>query len=546
MGRLGTLIDASYEKRFPNQADRTDSGRLLKDNKEPLFDWLSVRGAGVLLHPTSFPSAGKVGVFDGAAERFLDFLQAAGMSHWQLCPLGPTGYGDSPYQCFSAFAGNPYLIDLADLAARGLFDTSDLAAPARAASDRVDFGSLYREKWPQLRKAFDRYKSAGEPVWDGEDFAGFKARQSPWLDAYAYFRALKDHNGGRAWTEWPAGLRDSAAAFRSPLRLRLAREIEAHQFYQYIFFSQWRRLRAAAGLRGISVIGDLPIFVAADSADVWANPGLFELDPGTGAPAAVAGVPPDYFTADGQLWGNPLYAWERHAADGYAWWRERLRASFELYDVVRIDHFRGFDEYWRIPQPAATAREGAWRPGPGLGLFRAIRDSVPHAKIIAEDLGVLTPGVVKLREETGLPGMAVLQFAFGDDALNPYLPHNLVPNSTIYTGTHDNDTSLGWYASADEPTRDHARRYLRSSGAGIGWDLIRTAYASVSRLAVIPLQDIMSLGSEGRFNTPGKSQGNWQWRYHPSQLDRLGDGTAAYLRELADLCGRLKKPPVAK
>jgi 4-alpha-glucanotransferase len=508
----------------------------------PLFDWLSGRAAGVLLHPTSLPGAQGIGVFDGAAERFLDFLQAAGMSYWQLCPLGPTGYGDSPYQCFSAFAGNPYLIDLADLAARGLLDAADLVPAAQAGQDRVDFGALYRLKWPLLRKAYDRYRRAGAPAWPGESFAEFKARQASWLDDYAYFRALKDHHGGRAWTEWPAETRDRAAALRSPLRGRLAAAAEAHQFYQYVFFSQWRRVRDAAARRGIAMIGDLPIFVAADSADVWANPELFELDRETGRPLAVAGVPPDYFTADGQFWGNPLYAWERHAADGYAWWRSRLRASFELYEIVRIDHFRGFDEYWRIPLPATTARGGQWTPGPGLELFRSIRAAFPQAKIIAEDLGVLGPSVVRLREDTGLPGMAVLQFAFGGDATNPYLPHNLVPNAAIYTGTHDNDTSLGWYATADEKARDHARRYLRVSGADIGWDLIRAAYGAVSRLAVIPLQDLLALGSEARLNTPGKSEGNWQWRYRASQLDQLGNGTAAYLRDLAALSGRLPAP----
>jgi 4-alpha-glucanotransferase len=510
----------------------------------PLFNWLSARGAGVLLHPTSLPGAQGVGVLDGAAGRFLDFLEAAGMTHWQLCPLGPTGYGDSPYQCFSAFAGNPYLIDLADLEARGLLDPGDAAFGAPADPGRVDFGALYRTKWTLLRKAFDRYRRTGAPAIDGEGFADFSARQSRWLGAYAYFRALKDHHGGKAWTDWPASERDSAAALRSPLRSRLADDIQAHQFYQYIFFSQWRRVRAAAGRRGVAVIGDLPIFVAADSADVWANPGLFELDAATGRPVAVAGVPPDYFTADGQLWGNPLYLWERHAADGYGWWKERLRASFELYDVVRIDHFRGFDEFWRIPLPAKNARAGKWTRGPGLELFRAVREAFPEARIIAEDLGVLTPAVVKLREETGLPGMAVLQFAFGGGADNLYLPHNLLPNSVVYTGTHDNDTSLGWYGSADEASRDHARRYLRVSGRDIGWDLVRTAYSAVSRLAVVPFQDILSLGSEARFNTPGSPEGNWQWRFRESQLAGL-DGTAAYLRELAGLCGRLKRAPAA-
>ncbi len=503
----------------------------------PLFNWLDSRAAGALLHPTCLPSDQGIGTL-GQAERFLDFLQSAGMSTWQICPLGPTGYGDSPYQCFSAFAGNPYLIDMGDLAARGLLTSAELAPLGRLDAERVDFGSLFQLKLPLLQRAWERYRKAGAPPLDEEGFDSFKAAQSGWLDAYAYFRALKDYHGGRPWFEWPAALRSHATAAASPLRNRLATAREAHQFYQYAFFAQWRRVRASAARRGISIIGDVPIFVAADSADVWSRPELFELDSSTGLPIAVAGVPPDYFSADGQLWGNPLYAWERHAADGYAWWKERLRASFDLYDVVRIDHFRGFDRYWRIPLPAQTARSGQWMPGPGIDFFRSVRAALPNARIIAEDLGDLTPSAYALRDETGLPGMAVLQFAFGSDARNLYLPHNLVPNSVIYPGTHDNDTSLGWYATADERARDHARRYLRVTGREIGWDFIRAAYAAVSRLAIIPFVDLLSLGSEARFNTPGKPQGNWQWRMQAPQLESLFRGTAPYLRELGELSGR--------
>jgi 4-alpha-glucanotransferase len=503
----------------------------------PLFNWLSTRAAGVLLHPTSLPGDQGIGTFDIHAERFLDFLQAAGCKYWQLCPLGPTGYGDSPYQCFSAFAGNPYLIDLREFVAHGLLDPADLAPLVRLGADRVDFGAVYELKWPLLIQAYDRYRQAGEPALYG-DFAEFKQRHAAWLDAYAYFRALKDHHGGRPWWEWPAAIRSFAQAAEAPLRARLATAVEAHKFTQYAFFGQWSRVRASAARRGIEVIGDIPIFVAADSADVWANPDLFELDPQTCLPLAVAGVPPDYFSADGQLWGNPLYVWSRHAADNYAWWHARLRASFELYDVVRIDHFRGFEAYWRIPFPAKTARTGAWTPGPGLNFFHSVQAAFPGAKIIAEDLGVLTPAVVKLRDDTGLPGMAILQFAFGSDAENLYLPHNLVANGAIYPGTHDNDTSLGWYAAASEKERDHLRRYLRVSGQDAGWDLIRAAYGAVSRLAVVPMQDILSLGSEGRFNSPGQPAGNWQWRYRASQLEGLSGGTTPYLRELALLTGR--------
>ncbi len=503
----------------------------------PLFDWLQARAAGVLLHPTALPGDQGIGVLDAQAVRFLDWLQAAGIKFWQICPLGPTGYGDSPYQCFSAFAGNPHLIDLAPLVTAGLLDAADLAPLRRLPADRADFSALHRLKLPLLRRACTAFL-ARRPALPYGDYAAFKRTHAAWLDAYALYRALKDHFDGRSWTEWPDEARDFSTALRSPLPAQLEDAAEAHAFAQYLFFGQWQQLRDAARVRGIELIGDLPIFVALDSSDAWANPSLFELDPHTLRPLAVAGVPPDYFSADGQLWGNPLYAWEAHRATGYAWWIERLRAAFALADVVRIDHFRGFDTYWRIPLPAENARTGEWRPGPGLELFRAFRAALPDARIIAEDLGDLTPSVHELRARCGLPGMLVLQFAFGGDAKNAYLPHHAVPNSVIYPGTHDNDTTLGWYRTATEHERDFARRYLRVNGAEIAWDFIRASYASASRLAVIPLQDFLSLGGEARFNTPGKPEGNWQWRCTRAQLDSLSAGTAKYLRELAALFDR--------
>jgi len=506
-------------------------------NGAPLFSWLTERSAGVLLHPTSFPGEQGIGTFDGAVDRFLDFLNQAGLSQWQICPLGPTGYGDSPYQCFSAFAGNPYLIDLHALCRYGLLPQESLGPLLFLNSDRVDFGALYQLKWPLLAKVYERHQTNRVALPYG-DFEAFKSTHAGWLAPYAYFRALKDHHQGKPWWDWPEEIRSFPAAQKSSLRRTLAAKIDAHAFYQYLFFGQWARVRTAAAKRGVSIIGDLPIFVARDSADVWAAPHLFEIDERTAQPLAVAGVPPDYFSADGQLWGNPLYRWDAHAKDGYAWWMERLRASFALHDVVRIDHFRAFDEYWRIPFPAATAKVGAWMPGPGLKFFEVVRATFPDARIIAEDLGELTPTVVKLREQTGLPGMAILQFAFGGDSGNLYLPHNLTANSVVYPGTHDNDTTLGWYAAASEKERDHVRRYLRVNGGEAGWDFIRAAYRSVSRLAVIPLQDLMSLDSRARINTPGKAEGNWQWRYRPAQLDQLLGGTAAYLKDLADLYGR--------
>jgi 4-alpha-glucanotransferase len=503
----------------------------------PLFNWLQNRSAGVLLHPTCLPGAQGCGVFDEQAVLFLDFLRAAGMKYWQVCPLGPTGYGDSPYQCFSAFAGNPYLVDLAVLVRFGLLAAGDLAPLAALPADRVDYGALYQLK-PGLLRAAHKNFTRLHPALPYGDFAAFRQQQAHWLDDYAYFRALKDHFNGLAWWEWPAAARDHRQAARSPLRAKLADAIAAYQFGQYLFFGQWALVRAAARERRIEIIGDLPIFVAADSADAWAHPALFELDPKTFLPLAVAGVPPDYFSADGQLWGNPLYRWEAHRADGYQWWLARIRASFELCDVVRIDHFRGFDAYWRIPFPAKSARLGEWITGPGLALFHAIQSAFPAARIIAEDLGVLTDSVIRLRDDSGLPGMAVLQFAWGSDARNSYLPHNLVPNSVIYPGTHDNDTTLGWYQSAGEAERNYVRRYLRVSGTDVPWDFIRASYASVARLAVISLPDVFSLGTGARFNTPSQAEGNWQWRYRAAALEKISGATADYLRELAQLCGR--------
>jgi len=481
-----------------------------------------------------------VGTLGGAALGFLDFLQAAGMTWWQVCPLGPTGYGDSPYQCYSAFAGNPNLIDLRELASAGLLKEDEAAPLDSHGGGAVDFEALCRLKPPLLALAARRHRLAGSPALGAEGLGDFREAQAGWLEPYAWFRALKDHFGGRAWWEWPEEAR-ALSSLPSALRRQVGDGADAHQFFQYVFFTQWRRVRAEAARRGISIMGDIPIFVAADSADAWVHPELFELGR-DGRPVAVAGVPPDYFSQDGQLWGNPLYRWEAHSATGYAWWKERLRASFEMYDALRIDHFRGFESYWRIPLPAVNAKSGEWRPGPGMDFFRAVAKEFPGARIVAEDLGMLTPSVEELLRDTGLPGMAVLQFAFGGDPSNTYLPHNLRPNGVVYPGTHDNDTALGWYAAAGEKARDHARRYLRVAGGEIGWDLIRAAYASVSRIAVIPMQDVLSLGPEARFNTPGKPQGNWRWRLADGILDRSGSGAAGYLKGLAALYGRAPAP----
>lgn len=516
-------------------------------HRVPLFNWLTDRMAGVLVHPTSLPSRYGIGAFDEEAIHLLEFMAQAGIRAWQVCPLGPTGYGDSPYQCFSAFAGNPYLIDPAALVQAGLLTSEQIEPLLHLGADRVDFGALYRIKLPLLFRAFESWKKDPQRPLPYGDFAAFRRRHASWLASYGLFSALKDHFGGKPWWEWPAEARTHSAVKETPLVKTLAAKAEAYEFIQYLFFGQWAAIRAKATELKIAIIGDAPIFAAIDSADVWAHPKLFQLHPQTLRPLAVAGVPPDYFSADGQLWGNPLYDWSAHAAEGYAWWIDRLRANFELCDIVRIDHFRGFDTYWSIPADAPNARTGHWAQGPGLAIFEAIKKAMPDAKLIAEDLGELMPSVVELREATGLPGMAILQFAFGGGSDNLYLPHNQRANSVVYPGTHDNDTTLGWYATANEANRDHVRRYLRVSGREIGWDFIRSAYSSVCTLAVIPLQDMLTLGAEARFNTPGTSHGNWTWRYRAEQLRALRDGGSMYLRELATLYGRdgQRKPEVA-
>ncbi len=512
-----------------------------RPSRPALSSWLTTRSSGVLLHPTSFASDQGVGVLDGAVDEFLDFLAEAGVRYWQICPLGHTGFGDSPYQCFSAFAGNPYLIDLRAVADAGLLTHEELAPLARLPRERVDFGALYGAKWPLLFQIHANYKARGRRDRPYGDFEQFRKTHADWLDSYALFLALKDHFAGAPWWDWPEEVRFFDRARGSRLAGAVADRAEAYAFLQYLFFGQWARVRAAARRRGLEIVGDAPIFVAGDGADVWTHPELFELDRRTGRPLAVAGVPPDYFSADGQLWGNPLYDWPAHRADGYAWWLRRLRANLDLCDIVRIDHFRGFDTYWSIPAGAPDARTGRWLQGPGLEFFQRIDAALPDCRLIAEDLGELSPSVVALREATGLPGMTILQFAFGGGADNLYLPHNLRANSVVYPGTHDNDTTLGWYAAAPEKTRDHVRRYFRIDGREIGWDFVRAAYAAVSNLAVIPLQDLLSLGSEARFNVPGRPDGNWQWRLPAGRIASLRRESAGYLRELGRLYGRIEE-----
>lgn len=503
----------------------------------PLFDWLQTRSSGLLLHPTSLSGNQGIGVLDESVDTLLRFLKAAKIKHWQVCPLGPTGFGDSPYQCFSSFAGNPYLIDLVALQRYGLLSDADLAPLKVLPDDKIDFGELYATKWPALFAAYENFQKTDVELPYG-DFEAFKEQHRAWLEPYAQFMALKDHFQGKPWWLWTKSVRFARTSRKSALLKKTTGRADAYAFFQYLFFGQWQQVREKATALDISIIGDAPIFVARDSADVWANPELFQIDPQTGEPLAVAGVPPDYFSADGQLWGNPLYDWAAHARDGYAWWIHRLRANFDLYDVVRIDHFRGFDTYWSVPADAKNAQSGHWEKGPGMPFFAAVQSALPDCRLIAEDLGELSESVHVLRRSTGLPGMSILQFAFGGENDNTYLPHNLSANNIVYPGTHDNDTTLGWYAAADETTQDHVRRYLRIDGQEINWDFVRAGYAAVSNLAIFPLQDLLGLGSECRLNTPGLPAGNWQWRYSAAELESLHRESSNYLSELGELYGR--------
>jgi 4-alpha-glucanotransferase len=491
------------------------------------------RSSGILLHPTSLPGRFGVGDLGDEARRFVDFLVAAKLGLWQVLPLGPTGYGDSPYQCFSAFAGNPLLVSPDALLTDGLLAAADLAAAPDFPADRVAFGAVLPWKRALLERAARAF-AAGAGGTLATPFAAFCRSQAAWLEDFALFMALKDAHDGAAWTAWDPELARRAPAALARWRARLAEAVTRHKLVQFLFFRQWAALKRYANDRGVRIIGDMPIFVAHDSADVWSHPELFVLDE-DGDPAVVAGVPPDYFSATGQLWGNPLYRWDVMAAQGYAWWIARLRAAFGLVDVLRIDHFIGFTRYWEVAAGERTAVRGCWRPGPGAAFGLAVQAALGAAPIIAEDLGAVTPEVEALRDRFRLPGMKVLQFAFATDGNDRFLPHNYPRNCVVYTGTHDNDTTVGWFASAPAHERSRVQRYLARGGDDIAYDFIRAAMGSVADLVVVPLQDVLALGSEARMNYPGRATGNWSWRF---RAGALGDAHAERLREMVELYGR--------
>lgn len=505
------------------------------------------RSSGILLHPTSLPGPFGVGDLGPEAYAFADFLESAGQSVWQVLPLGPTGYGDSPYACYSAFAGNSLLISLEQLVVVGLLKKEELVGAADFSDERVDFVAAHTYKDDVLHSAFNSFKQESGTELRAA-FAQFCARHVVWLDDYALFRALKDAHGGVAWNEWEGPLVRREPTALATAKQKLASEIEAQKFYQFLFFCQWFALKADCNRRGIKFVGDIPIFVAHDSADVWTNPDQFKLNE-DGSPVVVAGVPPDYFSATGQLWGNPLYNWEQMRADGFKWWIDRVRATLETFDIARIDHFRGFAACWEIPGGDKTAERGRWVGAPGRELFTAIRGALGQVPIIAEDLGVITPDVEALRDDFGFPGMRILQFGFSSDTTNIDLPHNYHRNVVVYTGTHDNDTAVGWFSSVAgegstrdakqiEREREFCTKYLNTSGQEIHWDFIRAVLASVANTAVIPLQDLLGLGTGARMNLPNSTEGNWAWRVLPGSLTT---DLAVRLRGLTELYGRFGK-----
>lgn len=485
------------------------------------------RAAGILLHPSSLPGPYGIGDLGPSALCFLDQLAASELNLWQVLPLGPTGYGNSPYALISAFAGNPLLISPDRLVEDGLLVAADVASPPSFDRRRVDFERVVPWKNELLRMAHRRYLGGAARALRPE-YDAFREAQRGWLDPYALFTALKIAHRGSAWVEWEADLARHDVSGLTAVAEQLSEEREFHTFAQFLFYRQWVALRAAARERGIHIVGDLAIFVAHDSVDVWANSDLFQLDE-RGLPTVVAGVPPDYFSATGQRWGNPLYRWDALRQREYAWWIDRVRQALALYDYVRLDHFRGFHAYWEVPASCPTAIEGHWVNGPADGLFRAIRAALGEVPFIAEDLGVITSGVRALRRRLRFPGMRVMQFGFSTDAGNIHLPHHYAPDAVVYTGTHDNDTTRAWFESLSGCERRHALDYLDCAPQDVVWRMIRGALASVANLAIIPLQDVLERGSEARMNLPSRPDGNWEWRFQD------GDFSPAHAERLAGL-----------
>jgi 4-alpha-glucanotransferase len=503
------------------------------------------RASGILLHPTSLPGRFGIGDLGREAYEFADFLASTGQRLWQVLPVGPTGYGNSPYQCLSVFAGNPLLISLERLVTDKFLEPADLKNVPSFPKDRVDYGTVTKFKMPLVKKSFETFREKAAPG-EREQFGVFCQRNISWLESYSLFLALKEAHGLAAWNTWEEDIRRRQPKSLEHWSQKLAHEIYYHKYQQYQFFKQWSELKKYCNERGIKLIGDMPIFIALDSVTVWSHPEMFYLDD-SGKPTVVAGVPPDYFSETGQLWGNPLYRWDVMAKDGYGWWVERFRAMHILVDIIRLDHFRGFEKYWEVPATDDTTVNGRWVSGPGPKLFEAVQKDLGMLPIIAEDLGMITPEVHALREQFGFPGMRVLQFSFGSDPkANDYRPYNFPRNCVVYTGTHDNNTTVGWFRGDDvkdstqsreerEKETQIALKYLGTDGHEINWDFIRLALMSSADTSIIPMQDILGLGSEARMNLPGRVEGNWCWRF---ASDMLTGEVKARLKELTTLYGR--------
>ncbi|RPI24898.1 MAG: 4-alpha-glucanotransferase [Acidobacteria bacterium] len=500
---------------------------------------MNPRSSGLLLHPSSLPGRWGIGDFGQQAFDFVDFLQKAGQRLWQILPLGPTGHGNSPYQCLSSFAGNLWLISLEELVKQGWLRHEEIGQAPSAdhlTEEKVNYTAVTQFKRWCLDRAYDRFRE--QPSHEQQTrFATFCTTEQEWLEDFALFVAMKEHHGGAPWDKWERGavLREPAALHR--WKQLLHTQVEAHKFFQFVFFEQWRRVKDYANEKGMKIIGDIPIFVAYDGADVWSHPDLFFLDDER-RPSVSAGVPPDYFSPTGQLWGNPLFRWERMAEDGYRWWISRVKTTLDLVDLVRLDHFRGFEAYWEVEAGEKTAANGRWVKGPGAQLFVALKDAIGALPFIAEDLGLITPEVEHLRDEVNLPGMKVLQFAFGDSPANPYLPHNHVRNSVVYTGTHDNDTTFGWYKGLQLSEQEVIENYVGHPVQNACRDLMRLAFSSVADMAIVPVQDILCLGTEARMNVPGVGTGNWEWRVKPGALS---DQLAEEIKTITEFFGRGKE-----
>ncbi len=491
------------------------------------------RSSGILLHPTSLPGPFGIGDLGPQAYRWIDFLSDAGCSWWQVLPLGPTGYGDSPYQSFSAFAGNPYLISPQLLFSENLLSEEDLGDLPKFPAKRVDYEAVIGWKNRVLDRAYERTIQQSDCTLR-HSIDVFKKENTSWLEDFAVFMALKDVHGGLPWHTWETKLRDRDPDEINQISKIYHEAIQRHIFKQYLFFKQWGDLHSYALKKKVRIIGDLPIFVSHDSADVWVNPEFFYLKK-SGKPKLISGVPPDYFSPTGQIWGNPLYRWKVHQRTGFKWWISRFRMELAQFDMLRLDHFRGFAGYWEIPGDAETADNGRWVKAPGNALFKKLKQELGDIPVIAEDLGVITPDVEEMRKKFGFPGMKILLFAFSGDPQDPYRPHNYPRNCVAYTGTHDNDTALGWYQRVPDEERKFCLQYMNRDGSDFSWDLIRTCWSSVGNLAIAPMQDFLNLDNQSRMNYPGNPSGNWQWRMQDTAIDR---GLEERIREINRLYDR--------